>query len=99
MICTKRYWEMNLEIDFLTLKEMAGYLIGITRSYMSTILGEEILGTTIFDHYRELLNSYDVEKMDDIQWHYHPMSTYREAHRCVTSMIQAQNFIKSYLAA
>ena len=25
----ERYWEMNLEIDFLTLKEMAGYLIGI----------------------------------------------------------------------
>ena len=39
----------------------------------------------IFDHYRELLNSYDVEEIDDIQWHYHPMSTYREAHRCATS--------------
>lgn len=39
----------------------------------------------IFDHYKELLNVYDAEEIDDIQWHYHPMSTYREAHRCATS--------------
>ena len=39
----------------------------------------------IFDHYRELLSAYNVEAIDDIQWHYHPMSTYREAHRCATS--------------
>lgn len=39
----------------------------------------------IFDHYRELVNTYNVEDIDDIQWHYHPMSTYREAHRCATS--------------
>ena len=39
----------------------------------------------IFDHYKELLNAYNAEEVDDIQWHYHPMSTYREAHRCATS--------------
>ena len=39
----------------------------------------------IYDHYKELLAAYDAEEIDDIQWHYHPMSTYREAHRCATS--------------
>lgn len=38
----------------------------------------------IHDRYVEFLNKY--EKGDDeIQWHFHPMSFYKEAHRCASS--------------
>jgi len=37
----------------------------------------------IHDHYVELLSSQP-ESRDQIQWHFHPISTYREAHRCAT---------------
>ena len=37
----------------------------------------------IFDHYRERVAG-DPYCPDVIQWHFHPMSTYRDAHRCAT---------------
>jgi len=37
----------------------------------------------IFDHYREVTGT-DPQCPDSIQWHFHPMSTYRDAHRCAT---------------
>lgn len=38
----------------------------------------------IFDHYREVLAAQPGTR-DRIHWHFHPMSTYRDAHRCATS--------------
>jgi hypothetical protein len=43
----------------------------------------------IFDHYRELLAHYDAVSMDEIHWHFHPMSTYRQAHVCATSFLRS----------
>ena len=42
----------------------------------------------IFDHYHTLLLSKN-ERRDGIHWHFHPMSTYREAHRCATSYVNS----------
>ncbi|MEQ1877754.1 MAG: hypothetical protein ABL958_14010, partial [Bdellovibrionia bacterium] len=38
----------------------------------------------IHDHYTEML-SRNQDLPDAIHWHFHPMSTYHEAHRCATS--------------
>ena len=38
----------------------------------------------IFDYYSKVLKKYKNYK-DRIHWHFHPMSTYNEAHRCATS--------------
>ena len=38
----------------------------------------------IYDHYVDILDEMPDAK-DAIHWHFHPMSTYREAHRCATS--------------
>lgn len=39
----------------------------------------------IFDRYTDFLDKYQSAGLDSIEWHHHPMSTYREAHRCATS--------------
>lgn len=44
---------------------------------------------TIFDHYVEMLRRTDSMARDEINWHFHPMSVYREAHRCATSYINS----------
>jgi len=38
----------------------------------------------IFDYYQKVLNTRNKYK-DKIHWHFHPMSTYNDAHRCATS--------------
>jgi hypothetical protein len=38
----------------------------------------------IYDRYIEFIDKYNAY-MDSIHWHAHPMSTYKEAHRCATS--------------
>jgi hypothetical protein len=38
----------------------------------------------IFDYYSKVLKKYKKYK-DKIHWHFHPMSTYNDAHRCATS--------------
>ena len=43
---------------------------------------------SIFDHYNEVLNRKG-ELRDAIHWHFHPMSTYRDAHRCATSYVNS----------
>ena len=42
----------------------------------------------IFDYYQKVLkkNKYHSDK---IHWHFHPMSTYKEAHRCATSYVNS----------
>ncbi len=42
----------------------------------------------IFDYYRNVLKKFKVNQ-DTIYWHFHPMSTYREAHRCATSYLRS----------
>lgn len=42
----------------------------------------------IFDHYRDIIKEFNVSK-DTLNWHFHPMSTYNEAHRCATSYINS----------
>lgn len=37
----------------------------------------------VFDHYRELLKDPE-NSADGLHWHFHPMSTFHEAHRCAT---------------
>ncbi len=40
----------------------------------------------IFDHYQKVLKNFEIDD-DTINWHFHPMSTYREAHRNATSYL------------
>jgi len=42
----------------------------------------------IFDHYSRVLKKYRGHS-DRIHWHFHPMSTYKEAHRCATSYVNS----------
>ena len=42
----------------------------------------------IFDHYQKILKKYR-NFGDAIHWHFHPMSTYKEAHRCATSYVNS----------
>lgn len=42
----------------------------------------------IFDHYSQFLATHRDSK-DAIHWHFHPMSTYRDAHRCATSYVNS----------
>jgi hypothetical protein len=42
----------------------------------------------IFDHYAEVLRQKN-ETRDGLHWHFHPMSTYRDAHRCATSFVNS----------
>jgi hypothetical protein len=42
----------------------------------------------IFDHYRAVL-SHKAGSRDGMHWHFHPMSTYRDAHRCATSFVNS----------
>ena len=41
----------------------------------------------IFDHYRRLL-AEDPHSPDGLHWHFHPVSTYRDAHRCATHYLR-----------
>ena len=45
----------------------------------------------IFDHYRDVLKKHP-DTGDDIQWHYHPVSLNRQAHRSATSYFQNTEF-------
>ena len=38
----------------------------------------------IFDYYNTCVNEFQ-KYGDSVQWHFHPMSTYNDAHRCATS--------------
>lgn len=42
----------------------------------------------IFDHYGKVL-AQNNDWADERHWHFHPMSTYREAHRCATSYVNS----------
>ena len=42
----------------------------------------------IFDHYRKKLKKFKGH-FDKVHWHFHPMSVYKEAHRCASSYINS----------
>lgn len=42
----------------------------------------------IFDYYQKVLKK-NKNHSDKIHWHFHPMSTYKEAHRCATSYVNS----------
>jgi len=42
----------------------------------------------IFDYYRKIINKTGSYR-DGIHWHFHPMSIYKEAHRCATSYVNS----------
>lgn len=47
----------------------------------------------IFDHYVRRLKGTD-SRRDEIHWHYHSMSTHREAHVCATSLLRSPHVIE-----
>jgi len=47
----------------------------------------------IFDHYRQVLAD-DPTSPDALFWHYHPMSTYRDAHRCATHYLRTDDIFQ-----
>ncbi|KPK42809.1 MAG: hypothetical protein AMJ78_01020 [Omnitrophica WOR_2 bacterium SM23_29] len=42
----------------------------------------------IYDFYKQILQKYN-SFQDGIHWHFHPMSVYKEAHRCATSYVNS----------
>jgi hypothetical protein len=49
---------------------------------------QRVMGVhNIFDVYRRIVDEQSTG--DSVHWHFHPMSTYREAHRCATSYINS----------
>ena len=48
----------------------------------------------IHDRYLEFVDKYD-SPMDAIEWHFHPMSTYKEAHRCATSYVNSPHLYET----
>ncbi|MFH1593934.1 MAG: hypothetical protein ABID09_04490 [Candidatus Omnitrophota bacterium] len=42
----------------------------------------------IFDHYKQMKERTG-SSQDGIHWHFHPMSVYKEAHRCATSYVNS----------
>lgn len=47
----------------------------------------------IHDRYTELVRSQPFSR-DTIEWHFHPMSTYREAHRCATHYFRSDEIFQ-----
>lgn len=48
----------------------------------------------IFDHYKNLIESQPGNQ-DGLHWHFHQMSTYKEAHRCATSVLNSPHIIET----
>jgi hypothetical protein len=48
----------------------------------------------IHDHYRARLAEQPGCR-DELQWHFHPMSTYRQAHRCATSYVNSPHLYET----
>jgi hypothetical protein len=47
----------------------------------------------VFDHYRFMVK--ETESPDELHWHFHPMSTYKEANICATSYIRSPHLLES----
>lgn len=49
---------------------------------------------TIFDYYSDFLKAQP-KIYDKIHWHFHPMSTYKEAHRCGSSLLNSPHITEA----
>jgi hypothetical protein len=48
----------------------------------------------IYDHYKDMIR--ETQSFEDgIHWHFHPMSTYRDAHRCATSYVNSPHLLET----
>jgi hypothetical protein len=47
----------------------------------------------IFDHYKFMVK--ETKSPDELHWHFHPMSTYKEANICATSYIRSPHLLES----
>ena len=47
----------------------------------------------VFDHYRFMVK--ETASPDELHWHFHPMSTYKEANICATSYIRSPHLLES----
>jgi hypothetical protein len=48
----------------------------------------------VFDHYLAMIQETG-SSQDDVQFHFHPMSTYREAHVCATSYLRSPHLLET----
>ena len=48
----------------------------------------------VFDHYLEMIRETESHQ-DDVQFHFHPMSTYREANVCATSYLRSPHLLET----
>ena len=74
----------------MTHLEMDGFSIGIALIMwvINKSKKKNIGYHNIFDHYRDIIKEFNVSE-DTLNWHFHPMSTYNEAHRCATSYVNS----------
>jgi hypothetical protein len=47
----------------------------------------------VFDHYRFMVK--ETASPDELHWHFHPMSTYKEANICATSYLRSPHLLES----
>jgi hypothetical protein len=47
----------------------------------------------VFDHYKFMVK--ETNSPDELHWHFHPMSTYKEANICATSYIRSPHLLES----
>jgi hypothetical protein len=47
----------------------------------------------VFDHYRFMVK--ETQSLDELHWHFHPISTYKEANICATSYIRSPHLLES----
>lgn len=50
----------------------------------------------IFDHYQWMIKETKTQH-DEINWHFHPMSTYKEAHMCATSFLRSPHLLETFV--
>ncbi|MBI2026258.1 MAG: hypothetical protein HYS98_00360 [Deltaproteobacteria bacterium] len=56
--------------------------------YESNPRGRDLGFHKIFDHYRHMIEKTQ-SYQDGLHWHFHPMSIYKEAHRCASSYVNS----------
>ncbi|MBQ7479316.1 MAG: hypothetical protein IJT01_10570 [Selenomonadaceae bacterium] len=62
--------------------------------FLANPRGKELGYHAIYDHYQTYYHRRHVTG-DDFQWHAHPLSTYKEAHRCAVSYFNSPHILQS----
>ena len=50
----------------------------------------------VFDKYKTLLNKKNKNYKDKIFWHFHPMSMFKDAHKCATSYVNSKELYEMF---